>query len=135
MAVPVGMWNLVTDLNNNVLNITNVDGQGNLTGTIQVDASDTYPITGTWSATNQFNIAYVLNFSYRIPFNFRNLRLFTLLSFQGYHFQAGMPLFDASPGSVSAAWDMLAGTYTVAGFDVILGGFISGWVARSVNQI
>ena len=30
MAPPLGTWNLVTNMNNGLLNIANVDGQGNV---------------------------------------------------------------------------------------------------------
>jgi hypothetical protein len=128
MSVPVGVWSVVTNLNSAVLNITNVDAQGNLTGTIQPDESDTYNITGTWNAlTNE------LNFSYSFSVTIRFFHEFISVSYQGYAFQAGQPLFNAAPGPVSqAAWNMIAGTYQVRPFSTVRG---YGWVARSQNQI
>ena len=52
MAPPLGTWNVVT-MNNGLLNITGVDPQGNVTGTIQFDPSDTYNISGTWDASKK----------------------------------------------------------------------------------
>jgi hypothetical protein len=137
MSVPVGTWDVVTDLNNWLLNITNVDGQGNVTGTIQPDASDTYNITGTWnSAGNQ------LNFSYSFPINEGGLRTWRLVSFQGYFFQAGKPLFSGNGGQQpplgpvsTPVWNMMAGTWSVG--IALLGHSLPqyGWVARSQNQI
>ena len=51
MAPPLGSWNVVTNLNNGLLNITNVDAAGNVTGTIQFDPTETNNITGTWNAS------------------------------------------------------------------------------------
>ena len=124
MAVPVGLWNVVTNLNDALLNITNVDALGNLTGTYQPGASETYNITGTWNAaTNE------LNFSYSFSVTIGHFHEFIRISFQGYAFQAGQPLFNASPGPVSpAVWNMIAGTYQLSPFGF---GRAYGWVARS----
>jgi hypothetical protein len=55
------MWNVVTNLNNAVLNIMNVDAQGNVTGMIQTDATDTYNIIGRWKeAKNELNFVIFL---------------------------------------------------------------------------
>jgi hypothetical protein len=42
MTLPIGTWNVVTNLHDAILSITNVDAAGNITGTLQVDASHTY---------------------------------------------------------------------------------------------
>jgi len=129
MSVPGGLWNVVTNLNDAVLNIMSVDGQGNVTGTYQADASDTYNITGTWNAANN-----ELNFSYSFTINTKWIHEFRFVSFQGYLFQAGMPLFNQSPGPVSpAVWNMIAGTYQVGPSRSPAPSY--GWVARSQNQI
>jgi hypothetical protein len=127
MSVPVGTWNVVTNLNDAVLVITNVDGQGNVTGTYQPDQSETYNITGTWNAaTNE------LSFSYTFTINIRWFHEYRIVSFQGYFFQAGQPLFNQSPGPVSpAAWNMIAGTYTVGPLFFGTTAPNYGWVARS----
>ena len=127
MAVPVGVWNVVTNLDDAILHITSVAG-GNVTGTYQPTTTATYPITGTWDAvTNE------LKFSYSFPFPIGHFHLRVTLTFTGYAFEAGQPLFNASPGPVSpAVWNMLAGTYQIVspfGFGT------HGWVARSQNQI
>ena len=132
MSVPVGTWNVVTDLNNSILNIINVDGQGNVTGTIQ--ASDISNIIGTWNITGTWNAATnQLNFSYVISITIGILREWRNVSFQGYLFQAGKPLFESAAGPVTAAWDMLAGTWgSVPPWPEQTN---NGWVARSQNQL
>jgi hypothetical protein len=130
MSVPVGVWTVVTNLNHAVLNITNVDAQGNLTGTIQPDGSDTYNITGTWNAlTNE------LNFSYSFSFTIKHFPQYHIVSFQGCAFQAGDGVFRQPPGPVSpAVYNMIAGTYQVSPF-VIGTAPTYGWVARSQIQM
>jgi hypothetical protein len=130
MATPVGVWDLVTNLHNAVLNIANMDAAGNVTGTIQMDSSHTYNITGTWNAqTNE------LKFSYSYSIVLKWFHEFFVVSFDGYLFEAGQPLFNASPGPVATpAWNMLAGTYKV-GPIFVNSGATYGWVARSQNQI
>jgi hypothetical protein len=130
MSTPVGVWNVVTNLHNAVLTIANVDAQGNVTGTIQMDASDTYNISGTWNATTN-----ELKFSYSYSFIIKWFHLFFFASFDGYLFQAGQPLFNASPGSVSPVWNMIAGTYQVGPIFEGINHPTYGWVARSQNQI
>jgi hypothetical protein len=126
MALPLGTWNVVTNLHDSILSITNVDAAGNITGTIQIDASHTYNITGTWNAaTNE------LKFSYSYTILFGHFHLFFFASYDGYVFQAGDPLFKQSAGPVSpAAWNMLAGTYTVGPFFEGITRPNYGWVAR-----
>jgi hypothetical protein len=128
MSVPVGTWNVVTNLNNAVLNIMNVDGQGNVTGTIQMDMSDTYNITGTWNAATK-----ELNFTYSFSVNIGWFHEFRFVSFQGYFFETGKPLFNENPGPVSPAWNMIAGTYQVGPFVGTPPTY--GWAARSQNEI
>jgi hypothetical protein len=131
MATPVGMWNVVTNLNNAVLNITSVDAQGNLTGTYQPDGTDTFNISGTWNAATS-----ELKFSYNDVISIKWARLFFFASFDGYLFQAGQPLFNASPGSVSnPVWNMISGTYSVGPFFEGFAHPTYGWVARSQEQI
>jgi hypothetical protein len=120
MAPPLGMWNVVTNLNNGLLNITNVDAQGNVSGTIQFSQSDTYNISGTWSQN-------VLNFSYSFTITFGGLHIPFSVSFVGYLFEAGQPLFNATVGPTTAHWYMLAGTYQRSLF---FPPHPSGWVAR-----
>jgi hypothetical protein len=128
MAVPVGTWNVVTNLNNAVLTITNVDGQGNVTGTIQMDQSDTYNITGTWNAAVTGELIFSFSFTTRVG----HFHITRTVTFQGYLFQAGDPLFDASAGPVSsAAWNMLAGTYQLSAISGIGTTPTYGWVART----
>ena len=122
MAPPLGTWNVVTNLNNGLLNITNVDAQGNVTGTIQFDPSDTNNITGTWDATKN-----VLNFSYRFNVVFGGLHFPIFTNFVGYLFEAGQPLFNTTVGPTAAHWYMLAGTWQ---HSFILGTHPNGWVAR-----
>ena len=122
MAPPLGTWNVVTNLNNGLLNITGVDPQGNVTGTIQFDPSDTYNISGTWDASKS-----ELNFSYRFTVLLGGgLRFPFFISFVGYLFEAGQPLFNTTVGPTTAHWYMLAGTWQHS--------FIlthpNGWVAR-----
>jgi hypothetical protein len=126
MAIPVGTWNVVTNLNDAVLNITNVDAQGNLTGTYQPNGTDIFDITGTWSAaTNE------LKFSYTDVIIIKWARLFFFASFDGYVFQAGQPLFNQSAGPVStASWNMIAGTYEAGPFVLGFNHPNYGWVAR-----
>jgi hypothetical protein len=126
MSVPVGTWNLVFNLYDAILTIMNVDGQGNVTGTIQLDQSDTYNITGTWNAATS-----ELNFSYSFTITTKYFKEFRFVSFQGYLFQAGDPLFNESAGPVSpAAWNVLAGTYQTGPF-FELNTPSYGWVART----
>jgi hypothetical protein len=126
MALPIGTWNVVTNLHDAILSITNVDAQGNITGTIQLDATDTYNITGTWNATTK-----ELKFSYSYTIMLGAFHLFFFASYDGYIFQAGQPLFNQTPGPVSpAAWNMIAGTYTVGPFFQGFTNPLYGWVAR-----
>jgi hypothetical protein len=126
MTLPIGTWNVVTNLHDAILSITNVDAAGNITGTLQVDASHTYNITGTWTAaTNE------LKFSYSYTILFGQFHLYFFASYDGRVFQAGQPLFNQSPGPVSpAAWNMIGGTYTVGPYFVGLTQPAYGWIAR-----
>jgi hypothetical protein len=124
-------WNVVTNLNNAVLNITNVDNQGNVTGTIQMDQTDTYDITGTWNAATS-----ELNFSYYFTMPVGHFHVTRTATFQGYLFQAGDPLFNSTAGPVSTAvWNMIAGTYQLSAIFGIGTTPTYGWVARSQNKI
>jgi len=123
MAPPLGTWNVVTNLNDALLNITNVDGQGNITGTIQLSATETHSVSGTWNATLK-----QLNFSYSFYIG-STFKIFFPVSFVGYLFEAGQPLFNASPGSTTPSWYLLAGTFQ-SGFQVFGQPHLNGWVAR-----
>jgi hypothetical protein len=127
MAIPVGIWNVVTNLHAANLNITNVDAQGKLTGTIQVSSSETHNIGGTWDATKN-----ELTFNYSLVFSFGTGQSFLFpVSFTGYLLQAHSGgLFMQPPGTVSGpTWNLLAGTYQ-AGFFFPPNSHPSGWVAR-----
>jgi hypothetical protein len=126
MILPLGTWNVVTNLHDALLNITNVDAQGNISGTLQMDASDTYNISGTWNAaTNE------LKFSYTWTLKIGNYHFFYFASYDGYVFQAGQPLFNQSAGPVStASWNMIAGTYEAGPFVLGFNHPNYGWVAR-----
>jgi hypothetical protein len=151
MSSPLGMWNVVTNLYNSVLNITSVDEQGRVTGTIQMEPAPAapYEVAGTWNAANN-----EVNFSYTIPLEnapsadaalqasspevVEHSRVetivrppiwaFNTVQLSGYIFQAGKPLFNAAPGPTSAAWNMMAGTASGPGG-------VSAWVARSQQQL
>jgi hypothetical protein len=126
MSTPLitGMWKVVTGQTSAVLNITNVDEQGNVTGTIQMDASQTYDIAGTWSATTN-----ALNFWYSPPDWVSPL---PSVEFQGYLFQgAEGGLFQQPPGPVSPPYcSLLAGTWKRPD-DVYAVANYAGWVAQS----
>jgi hypothetical protein len=126
MALPMGTWNVVTNLHDAILNITSVDPQGNVTGTIEMDSSHTFNITGTWNATtNELQFSY----SYSLLLGFYHLFFFA--HYDGYIFQAGDPLFKQSAGPVSpAAWNMIAGTYQTGPFFEGITHPNYGWVAR-----
>jgi hypothetical protein len=142
MTGPVGIWNVVTNLRNAVLDITGVDEQGNVTGTIQTDPSRTDPIAGTWTAaTNELSFSFseenvvpplpgpaeerIREPGFPVP-GWR-----TTLEYQGYLFQAGKPLFNESPGPTSAAWNMIAGTWTSNPASTPS---VNAWTARSQQQ-
>lgn len=138
MSVPTGTWNVVTNLHNAVLNITGVDDDGKVSGTIELDASNTHPISGTWSATtNEISFSYEQLPVNAPPVERADLRVagtpiigqLFAVDFQGYLFQAGKPLFNASPGPTSAAWDMMAGTWGGESTSP------TGWVARSQQEV
>jgi hypothetical protein len=124
MAIPVGTWNVVTDKHSSTLHITNVDAQGKVTGTIQVNASETHNISGTWDATkNELSFTYWLNFGSGPIFGLP-------ITFTGYWFQgASGGLFMKPPGNVAAPyWDLLAGTYQT--LFSLPSAHPHGWVAR-----
>jgi hypothetical protein len=127
MAVPVGTWHVVTNLYSSILTITAVDASGNLTGTIQVSATETYSISGTWDATKQ-QISFGYTFwvaigggSFKFPFSTN----YTGNLFEG----AGSGLFQQPPGPVSSSntWNLLAGTWQ---HNLVIQPHPNGWVAR-----
>jgi hypothetical protein len=149
MSSPQGTWNVVTNLSNSVLNITGVD-EAQMTGTIEVEPSVTYDVAGTWTGNE-------VNFSYSYPLKSlppiadagRQAQAHEVVEpsgvgtivrspvgppvsnsvqFSGYIFQAGKPLFNEAPGPTSAAWNMMAGTWT--GSDSV-----GGWTARSQQPL
>jgi hypothetical protein len=151
MASPVGMWNVVTNLQNLVLNIVSADN-GEMTGTIEVAPSVSYPVAGTWTAASNevdFSYSYRLESAppvadiapqappqqameaSRVETIVRDpnpIETINTVQFGGYIFQAGKPLFNEAPGPTTAAWNMMAGTWSG-------GGEISGWTARSQEQL
>jgi hypothetical protein len=125
MPLKIGNWNLVADLQNAILDIKSVGAQGNVTGTIQWGAasSSAIAISGAWSETLK-----QLTFSYTIRTEVDGIPIIYLVFFVGYLFQAGDPLFNASPGPVTtAAWNLLAGTWHGG---LTLHPYQQGWVAR-----
>jgi hypothetical protein len=145
-ALPVGTWNVITNLHAADLNVTNVDDQGNVTGTIQTSASATYDISGTWNAaTNELSFRYyvlvqlvpVAGAEGSLEAKFRPPEFEEVVQYQGYLFQgAGSGLFGQPPGPVSVPPPyniMLAGTFS---YSLLVGEpvFIGGWVARSTTQ-
>jgi hypothetical protein len=144
MTGPVGMWNVVTNLRNAVLDIAGVDEQGNVTGKFQTDPSRTDPIAGTWTAaTNELSFSYTEENvvpPFPGPAEERIIRppgppvpgWRTTLEYQGYLFQAGKPLFNESPGPTSAAWNMIAGTWTSNPASTPS---VNAWTARSQQQL
>ena len=128
MAVPVGTWHVVTNLYSSILTITAVDpNSGNLTGTIQLSATETYNISGTWDGTKQ-QISFSYTFwiaigggSFKFPFS---------TSYTGYLFEgASSGLFQQPAGPVTSSnpWNLLAGTWQ---HSLILQPHPNGWVAR-----
>jgi hypothetical protein len=139
MSSPLGNWNVVTNLRNAVLDITFVDELGNVTGTIQTDPSSTYAIAGTWTApTNELNFSYTEdNVAPPLPGGAEERIIIppgsrTKLEYQGYLFQAGKPLFNEAPGPTSAAWNMMAGTWTGNPTSTPS---VNAWTARSQQQL
>ena len=129
MAMPVGTWHIVTNLHCSTLEITAVDPQGKLTGTIKTNTNTpgTHNISGTWDAAkNELSFTYSLNLGLG-PF-------FALpLTFTGYFFQEpGQQLFQHDPGCIPPAqtnWNLLAGTFQ--SILVIGTPHPNGWVART----
>jgi hypothetical protein len=118
MAMPVGTWHIVTNLHCSTLEITAVDPQGKLTGTIKTNTNTpgTHNISGTWDAAN-----LGLGPFFALP-----------LTFTGYFFQEpGQQLFQHAPGSIPPAqtnWNLLAGTFQST---LVIGTpHPNGWVAR-----
>ena len=90
-------------LNNGLLN---VEGFDPVTGTIQFNPTDTYNISGTWEDYNQ-----ALNFSYSFKALIGGLYIPISVSFVGYVFEAGQPLFSNALGPTTAK----GGVYLMAG--------------------
>jgi hypothetical protein len=126
MAPPLGQWNVVTNLNNGLLNVTNVDASGNVTGTIQLSPTDTYNISGTWDGTKN-----ELKFSYSFIITSGGLHIPFFINFDGYLFEAGQPLFNTTVGPTTAHWYMLAGTWQ---HTFSIQPHANGWVARQLIQ-
>jgi hypothetical protein len=123
MAIPLGTWNVVTDKHSSTLIITNVDPQGQLTGTIQVNASETHNISGTWDAAKK-----ELTFTYSLTLG--TGPFFPLpITFTGFWIQgASGGLFMKPPGPVAGPYsDLLAGTFHHL---LALPSAQNGWVAR-----
>src|SRR5262245_45181391 len=125
MTIPVGTWHVVTNLHSSILNITSVDVQGHITGTIQVGPSETHGVSGTWDSTKKelvFTYSLSLGTGPIIPLP---------LTFTGYFFQgAGQGLFNQPPGPVTTSqpWNLLAVTFQ--SIFVFPGSHPHGWVAR-----
>jgi len=121
MTIPYGPWHIVTNHYSYTLNITDVT-QGIVTGTIQLTASDTYNISGSWDAsTNK------LTFTFSFPLNIGMGPFTVTASFTGYLFEGpGSALFQGPPGPASAPYRyLLAGTFQYMGTP-----YVHGWVAR-----
>ena len=117
-----------------------------MAGTIEVAPSATYDLAGTWTAaSNEVNFSY----SYRVenappiadapPREATESRMVETIvrppigttmtvQFGGYIFQAGKPLFNEAPGPTTAAWNMMAGTWSSVGS-------VGTWTARSQQQL
>jgi hypothetical protein len=117
MSLPIGSWNINSHGTEGVLAITSVDAQGNVTGTLHLAPQSTFNITGTWNESTK-----KLSFSYNIGRFF-----FFRVSYSGYFFLAGQPLFGQIGPVNPPAWNMLAGTLQ-SGF--LFFGSSNGWVAR-----
>ena len=117
MLLPTGSWQINTYGYEGTLTIASVDAQGNVTGTLQVDPQTTHNISGTWDESNK-----KLSFYYR-------QNLLYLVSYLGYLFQAGQPLFGQIGTINPPTWNVLAGTWR-AGILLNPFSFSSGWVAR-----
>ena len=122
MASPQGTWNVVTNLNNAFLQLSSIDGQGNVIGSIELNPSETHVISGTWDAVKK-----ELNFSYSLN---APPPLHTTIAFTGFLFEAGDPLFSGTAGGTTAHWNMLAGTF---GRVLSTNPSTSGWVARQAS--
>jgi hypothetical protein len=115
---------VISDKHSSTLQITNVDAQGKVTGTIKVSATETHNISGTWDATkNELSFTYWLNFGPGPIFGLP-------VTFTGYWFHgASQQLFQQAPGNVPAPyWDLLAGTYQ--SLFSIIPAHPHAWVAR-----
>jgi hypothetical protein len=128
MAMPVGAWHIVTNLHCSTLEITAVDPQGKLPGTIKTNTNtpQTHNISSTWdTAKNELSFTYSLNLGPGPIFA-------PSLTFTGYLFQGpGQQLFQHDPGSIPLAqtsWNLLAGTFQ--SILVIGTPHPNGWVAR-----
>jgi len=118
MSLPIGNWSINSHGTEGVLAITNVDAQGNVTGTLQLDPSSTVNITGTWDDSTK-----KLSFSYNL-----GRFIFFRVSYTGYFFLAGQPLFDQIGTVNPPKWNMLAGTLR-SGI-LFWFGTNNGWMAR-----
>jgi hypothetical protein len=118
MSLPIGSWNINSNGTEGVLAITSVDAQGNVTGTLQLAPQSTINFTGTWDENTKR-----LSFSYHFGRFF-----FFRVSYSGYFFLAGQPLFGQIGPVNPPAWNMLAGTWQ-SGFLPFFGSS-SGWMAR-----
>jgi hypothetical protein len=118
MSLPIGNWSINSQGTEGVLAITAVDAQGNVTGTLQLDPSSTVNITGTWDDTTK-----KLTFSYNV-----GQFIFFRVTYTGYFFLAGQPLFGQVGPVNPPAWNMLAGTLR-SGI-LLWFGTENGWMAR-----
>jgi hypothetical protein len=121
---PLGQWNIVTNLNNGLLNVEDFDP---VTGTIQFNPTDIYNISGTWEDYNQ-----ALNFSYSFKALIGGLYIPISISFVGYVFEAGQPLFSNALGPTTANEYLMAGTWHHSFSPQPL---LNPWVAQSITYI
>jgi hypothetical protein len=121
MAAPIGHWRIIANGFQGNLDI-NVDPQGNVSGTVEIDAPKIDPIKGFWDEAEQ-----------RLIFQ----RAVTAVggspqNYTGYLFPAGQPLFqDGTFGPPQhAVFRMMAGSFDAFGTGGSGQRPLFGWVAR-----
>lgn len=119
MPAPVGHWRIISSGFQGNLDIT-ADAVGNVSGSVQFDATNVLPIRGFWDEAEQRII-----FQFNVGGSPQN--------FTGYLFSADAPLFQdgrfGGPGN-NPAFLMLAGSFDAFGSGGTGQRPFFGWVAR-----
>jgi hypothetical protein len=127
---PLGQWNIVTNLNNGLLNVEDFDP---VTGTIQFNQTDIYNISGSFEEDVHGN-QQSINFSYTFRSLIGGLYIPISISFVGCVFEAGQPLFSSmlGPTSPDGGVYLMAGTWHHS-FSSTRRQLPNGWVAQSIT--